>query len=67
MARSFGGKITSNGGRGFSRVCALAAAASLSGLATLVMGCAPTFAQGTATYLDQGWTDAEKQCSCAPS
>ena len=30
-------------------------------LATLAIGCAPTFAQGAVTYLDQGWTDAEKQ------
>jgi hypothetical protein len=61
MARSFGGKITFNDGRGFPRVCALAVAASLSGLVALVMGCTPTFAQGAVTYLDQGWTDAEKQ------
>ena len=61
MARSFGGETSSSGGRVFSGICALAVAASLSGLATLAVGCAPTFAQGAVTYLDQGWTDAEKQ------
>ncbi|MBT1512704.1 hypothetical protein KIP88_19570 [Bradyrhizobium sp. SRL28] len=61
MARSFGGETSSSGGRVFSGICALAVAASLSGLATLAISCAPTFAQGAVTYLDQGWTDAEKQ------
>ncbi len=61
MARSFGGVTSSNLVRFSSGICVLAIAASVSGLTTLVMGCVPTFAQGAVTYLDQGWTDAEKQ------
>jgi hypothetical protein len=61
MTRSFGSETSPNGGPFFSGVSAFAIAALLSALAAVIMGCSPTLAQSAVTYLDQGWTDAEKQ------